>query len=136
MNLFKLWFAQKQPYRVLLAEDEPETAILIAQFLKARGIQVDYAQNGLEALELAQKNVPDLVLMDIELPYLNGLDALAQLKADSKTQNIPVLMCTGQSRVHEVAEASQWGANGYITKPLNFDFLWDKIHTLLPNLSN
>lgn len=121
----------KRPIRVLVAEDEPETAILILQFLESRGIRVSYAKDGQEALQLAQTQAPDLVLMDIKMPLLSGLEALAEIKSNATTKAIPVLMCTSAANVDDVEKSAHWGASGYITKPINFDFMWDKIQANL-----
>ena len=106
--------------RVLIVEDSPEMADLLAISLQTDGIESDTAGEGQKALELARSKVPDLVLLDLGLPDMDGLDVLAALKADPALKHIPVIVLTGRERTEDKLRAFNLGAVDYVNKPFNF----------------
>ena len=107
--------------RVLIVEDSPEMADLLAISLQADNIGSDGADSGAKALELAKSKPFDLVLLDLGLPDMDGLDVLAALKADAALKPIPVIVITGRERTEDKLRAFNLGAVDYVNKPFNLD---------------
>jgi two-component system cell cycle response regulator DivK len=105
--------------RILVVEDNEKNMKLFRDVLSATGYRTLEARTGGEAIELATANPPDLVLMDIQMPDVDGVEALRRLRADGRTAGIPVLAVTAQAmqgdREHFLAE----GFDGYLSKPVN-----------------
>jgi len=105
--------------RILVVEDNEKNMKLFRDVLSAKGYRTLEARTGGEAIELATANAPDLVLMDIQMPDVDGVEALRRLRADERTAAIPVLAVTAQAmqgdREHFLAE----GFDGYLSKPVN-----------------
>jgi two-component system cell cycle response regulator DivK len=105
--------------RILVVEDNEKNMKLFRDVLRATGYRTLEATTGGEAVELATEQAPDLVLMDIQMPDVDGVEALRRLRADERTAAIPVLAVTAQAmqgdREHFLAE----GFDGYLSKPLN-----------------
>ena len=102
--------------RILLAEDDRFLRRACEASLRQRGFTVFTAGDGEEALGLARAEVPDLILLDILMPKMGGLEALRALKGDDRTRGIPVLILSNSSREQDVAEAMSLGAVGYWVK--------------------
>ena len=107
--------------RVLLIEDEPNISEAIRFILSRDGCEVTALADGAVAVAAVRASKPDLVILDLMLPGLSGLEILAQLRADPETQSLPVMMLTakGQGRDREAAERA--GANHFMTKPFSND---------------
>lgn len=82
-------------HRILIVDDEPFNRSLFSRLLKTSGYSTDQAENGSSALDLLQRETPDLILLDLEMPGMNGFELLEKLKADEKTRAIPVIIITG-----------------------------------------
>jgi two-component system cell cycle response regulator DivK len=104
---------------ILLIEDNPLNLELAHDVLQAAGYTVLEARTAEEGLKLAGATTPDLILLDIRLPGMNGLDAARRLKGDLSTRNIPVVALTAQAMRGDEEVALAAGFNGYITKPIN-----------------
>jgi len=102
---------------VLVVEDQEEIAALLKFKLKQEGHDVIFAENGREGLEAARHNAPDLILLDVMMPVMNGVEMLKALKEDPGLCSIPVIMLTAQSSEPAVVEGFRLGAEDYITKP-------------------
>jgi DNA-binding response OmpR family regulator len=105
--------------RVLVVEDTKEIASLVKFKLLSAGFEVTVAEDGQKGLDLAREIMPDLVLMDVMMPVMNGLETLMNLKADAKCKNIPVILLTAQSTEQEIVRGLELGAEDYITKPFS-----------------
>lgn len=103
--------------RVLIAEDTDSNFQHVHDLLVSMGYSVDRACNGLEAVELAQEISPDLVLMDIDMPVMNGLDAIRLLREDPKTEGLPIIAVTAMAGVADELACMSAGANGFLAKP-------------------
>lgn len=119
--------------KILLVEDNELNADMLSQRLKRKGYEITLATNGEKAIQLAKKSLPDLILMDMGLPVLDGWEATRQLKADPKTKNIPVLALTAHSMVGDRKRTLEAGCDDYDTKPVDFPRLIEKIEKLLSN---
>jgi two-component system cell cycle response regulator DivK len=105
--------------RVLVVEDNEKNMKLFRDVLAAKGYYTLEATTGTRAVELAAEHAPDLVLMDIQLPDLDGSEALARLRADERTTSIPVLALTAQAMHGDRERFLAAGFDGYISKPVN-----------------
>ena len=120
--------------RILLVDDEPDFVETVEFFLSGSDYQVFVAKNGKQALEQVKMNKPDLVLLDVMMPEMDGLEACKRLKKDSTTNSIPIIMLTAKGRKEDVVDALAAGANSYIVKPFNLSDLVERIEeTLNPN---
>jgi CheY-like chemotaxis protein len=116
--------------RVLFVEDNVDNFELVRFLLERAGYQVFSAANGVEGVEMAKREQPDLILMDLSLPEMDGWHATAQLKADEETRNIPVLALTAHTLPGDRKRAIDAGCDGYISKPINAGS-FDKLVTTL-----
>ncbi len=105
--------------RVLLVEDEEHIRTVVEYNLRRQGFDVYTAENGLDGLDAARKVRPDVILLDWMMPEMDGLEVLAELKRDSATSKIPVLMLTARGMAGDMERAIRLGADGYITKPFD-----------------
>ena len=117
--------------KILIAEDEGDIRELICLTLEISGFQVVEAANGAEAVNLARTEAPDLVLMDVRMPLMTGLDACVAIKADRKLKNIPVVFLSAKGQDSEVQMGLQAGAQEYLVKPFSPELLIKRIHVLL-----
>jgi DNA-binding response OmpR family regulator len=103
--------------RILVVDDSPDVRLALATILEDAGYDVVEAEDGDQVFDLAVKESPNLVLLDVMMPRVNGFDALATLKADTRTSPIPVIMVTAKGRPEDMVMARSLGAVEYITKP-------------------
>lgn len=102
---------------VLVVEDSPTQREMITDLLKGSGLTVMVASDGMEALQQIQLSCPDLVVLDVVMPKMNGYEVCRRLKTDPKTQNIPVIMCSSKSEEFDRYWGMKQGADAYIVKP-------------------
>ncbi len=115
--------------RILIAEDEKKIADFIKRGLKEEGYAADIAHTGTEALDLAEENPYDLLLLDVMLPGLDGVAVCSRLRASGFAG--PILMLTAKDRVEDKVRGLDSGANDYLTKPFAFEELLARIRVLL-----
>jgi two-component system phosphate regulon response regulator PhoB len=108
-----------EQFTILIVEDEAHIRRVLEYNLKLDGFEVYLAEDGATGLKLARENSPDVILLDWLMPVMNGLQVLAELKADSSTEHIPVFMLTAKGMLNDVTQAIEMGADDYITKPFN-----------------
>ena len=104
---------------ILIVEDEAHIRRVLEYNLKLDGFEVYMAEDGAAGLKLTREKQPDVILLDWLMPVMNGLQILAELKADSSTDHIPVFMLTAKGMLNDVTQALETGADDYITKPFN-----------------
>ena len=102
---------------VLVVEDSPSQREMLSQLLKQTGLNVFFAADGVEALTQVQNHCPDLVVLDIILPRMNGYEVCRRLKGDKKTQDLAVVMCSSKREEFDQYWGLKQGADAYITKP-------------------
>ena len=102
---------------VLIVDDEPDIRRLVSFSLKRHGFEVIEATDGLAACAVAEREHPDLILMDVMMPLMNGFEAVRSLKANGATAAIPVVMLSAKSQTYEQEEGLESGAVSYICKP-------------------
>ena len=120
------------PLRILLAEDDAGLAKLYATFAKGRGHSVSLAQDGIETLSVALSELPDVILLDVQMPALDGRDVLAQLKADPRTAAIPVLVVSALGGdQHMRDQLVELGASDVMEKPVDLHIAFNKAERLV-----
>ncbi len=102
---------------VLIVEDDPKNLKLLRDVLEMFGYRSLEATNGREGVELAMERKPDLILMDIQMPVMNGLEASKLLKADPETKTIPIIALTGYAMKGDERRTGDAGCDGYLSKP-------------------
>lgn len=117
--------------RILIVEDELDIAENIAALLTAKGHKTTITADGPEAIKLARKELPELVLLDVMLPRMSGTDVCRMLRADPKTSKLKIVMVTGLGRGADVEEAFAAGADDYLIKPFDSARLFKKIEKVL-----
>ena len=105
---------------------------MLSRRLKRKGFELIYAGDGVEAVESAKQNLPSLILMDVSLPEMDGLEATKLIKRDPATENIPIIALTAHAMEGDRERCLAAGCNDYDTKPIEFSRLLDKIKTFLP----
>jgi CheY-like chemotaxis protein len=121
-------------YRVLIADDEEAAGVMIAAILKHAGFECKIARDGLQAIEMAQKNRPDVVLLDVAMPKLDGFGTLAALRKMPETQGVPVIIVTGTAQgENDIVRGLQLGAQDYIHKPFNSREMVARVDRVLRN---
>jgi CheY-like chemotaxis protein len=117
--------------KILLVEDNEMNRDMLSRRLERKGFQIVIAVDGGEGVAKAKSEKPDLILMDLSLPVLDGLQATAQIKADEETKSIPVLALTAHAMADDRARALAAGCEDYDTKPIELPRLLEKIQKLL-----
>jgi len=112
--------------KILLVDDDDNIRNLISYNLQLDGHTVEIAENGFDCLKKINNN-PDLVLLDIMMPEMDGLQTCIKIKANPATHNIPVFMLTAKSQMNDIEEAFKIGADDYLTKPIDPNTLNDRI---------
>ena len=116
--------------RVLLVDDEPSIVKMVGKRLEVEGFEVLVAMDGQEALKKVQTDLPDLVVLDLMLPKLNGYEVCMMLKEDTRYQKIPVVMFTAKAQEQDEKLGLACGADAYIRKPFKAQELLDQIRAL------
>jgi twitching motility two-component system response regulator PilH len=116
--------------KVLVVDDSPTERHFLSEILSKQGYQVIMAESGEEAMEKAKSQRPDLILMDVVMPGLNGFQATRALTRDEETKHIPVIMCTSKGQETDKVWGMRQGARDYLVKPINPDELLRKIAAL------
>jgi CheY-like chemotaxis protein len=119
------------PLSILIADDYEDNRELLRLILEVAGYYVREARNGRECVSMAQISAPDLFLIDLSMPVLDGWGALAELRADARTQSIPCIAVTAFSDANRTRHATDEDFNAYITKPFKSKELLDTIARLL-----
>jgi DNA-binding response OmpR family regulator len=117
--------------RILVAEDEPSIVLSLEFLLTEAGYEVFTAVNGADALQLAEQHKPDLLVLDIMLPVVNGFEVCRTVRSNPALSDMPILMLTARGREQEIARGLALGANAYVTKPFGTRELMSKIRELL-----
>ena len=121
----------KTKTRVLIVEDDPEMRGAIRRVLGRGGHEILTAKNGSEGLAMARAHKPDLVVLDILMPVLDGYDVCAELSQDSATSDIPIMMVTSLSDKANVSYGLDFGADDYLAKPFEADELRARVKSLI-----
>ena len=118
--------------RILLVEDNPENRDMLSRRLIRRGFEVEFAEDGAEAVRKARDVSPALILMDLSLPVMDGWEATRRIKADPMSAGIPVIALTAHAMSSDREQALGAGCDDYDTKPVDLERLLGKMRALLP----
>ena len=116
--------------KILLVEDNEDNRDMLSRRLERKDFLVTLAVDGLDGVNKAKENMPDLILMDMSLPIMDGWQATKTLKSDPETKNIPVIALTAHAMASDRDKAMEAGCDDYDTKPIDFKRLLDKIEKL------
>lgn len=117
--------------KILLAEDNELNRDMLSRRLQKNGYEVIIALDGQEAITMASSASPDIILMDMRLPVVDGLEAIKQIKEDIKTKHIPIITLTAHAMMEDKEKAFAAGCDDFDTKPIELPRLLSKIQTLL-----
>ena len=116
--------------KILIVDDSPTDRQYVIETLRGKGFQIVTAENGEDAITKAKAELPDLILMDVVMPGLNGYQATRQITRDDATKHIPVIMCTSKGADTDKIWGLRQGANDYLVKPVDAAALLAKIAQL------
>ena len=122
--------------KILLVEDNEDNRDMLSRRLQRKGYEVVVAIDGQQGVEMAQAEIPQLILMDMSLPVLDGWEATRQIKSLTATHLIPVIALTAHAMSGDREKAMAAGCNDYDTKPIDLSVLLDKIEALLKQGGN
>ncbi len=114
--------------KILIVDDEKDIVESLSFMLQTKGYEIICAYDGEEGLKLAKEASPDLIMLDVMMPKINGYKICRLLKYDAKYKNIPIIMLTARSQENDKLIGEETGANEYITKPFEFSDVLDAIH--------
>ena len=122
---------RKEEVKITIIDDEKELVATIKEFLEARGFIINFAYGGKAGLKLVRSEPPDIIVLDISMPDMDGRDVLVELKKDEETKNIPVIMLTGRTEQFDRDYGIELGAQEYMTKPYRGHLLLRQIENIL-----
>ena len=117
---------------ILLVEDNEMNRDMLSRRLKRKGFELVYAEDGIAAVENTKQHMPALILMDVSLPEMDGLEATKLIKRDPATANIPIIALTAHAMDGDRERCLAAGCNDYDTKPIELSRLLEKMNALLP----
>ncbi len=123
--------SEKIKKRILVVDDEPDIVETIKYLVESEGYSCLTAFDGESALNIAKEEKPDLIILDVMLPKINGYKVCRLLKFDAKYKNIPILMITARTQQEDILIGEETGANEYITKPFDINNVLNKINSYL-----
>jgi CheY-like chemotaxis protein len=117
--------------KVLLVDDSPTVLMMESMILASGPFEIVTARDGMEAVAKAKSESPDVILLDVVMPRLDGLAACAAIRAEPRTAHIPIIMVSTRGEEHNIEAAYRNGCNDYVTKPVNGVELLTKLHAVL-----
>ena len=121
--------------KILIVEDNPENWDMLSRRLKRRGFEVVLAPDGLQGVAMARSEAPNLILMDMNLPGLDGWEATRRIRAEASTKAIPIIALTAHGMTTDRVRSLEVGCNDHHTKPVDLTVLLSQIESLLPGRS-
>lgn len=122
---------KKENLQVLIVDDDADALFMVGEIIKEMGIKTKFASNGLECLTILEHFIPDLILLDIRMPVMDGFETIKNLRSNIKTQYIPVVALTAHAMLEEKDIIIKNGFNDLITKPINTDMIKNKVSELI-----
>jgi twitching motility two-component system response regulator PilH len=116
--------------RILIVDDSPVERHILTELLTGKGYAISIATDGTQGIEAAKRELPDLIIMDVVMPGMNGFQATRTLNRDEATRHIPVILCTTKNEETDKIWGMRQGAQGYVTKPVDGPTLLAKIAAL------
>jgi len=128
------WCNEGDNMKIMVVDDCKTTRKLLGHYLKSRGYQVVFAENGLDALEKLGTDSVNMIMTDMNMPYMDGMELIKTLRSDSTWSEIPILMVTTENDGIEKETALELGANGYIVKPVSGEVIAHNIKLILKQM--
>ena len=126
----------KKAFTILIIEDEPDISELIEYNLSQSGYSILVSNNGEKGIKNARKHLPDLILLDLMLPGIHGIDVCRILKNDKDTSSVSIIMLTALGQEEDIIKGLETGADDYVTKPFSFPVLEARIQSVLRRVKN
>jgi two-component system, chemotaxis family, chemotaxis protein CheY len=120
--------------KILIVDDDSTTRKLLGLYLRAKGYEVAYAENGLDGIEKLGSENPNLIISDLNMPYMDGIEFVKNVRADQTHKEIPVLMVTTEADPEERERALSVGVNGYLVKPVTAEVVTQNIRHIMKNI--
>jgi DNA-binding response OmpR family regulator len=117
--------------RVLVVEDHHDTSFTLCKLLKLEGYDVDHAIDGLSGFKSASNRHPDLIVTDVQMPRMNGIDMIKRIRTEGELREVPIIVMSAYGK-RVIADAISAGADGYIEKPLDFEKFISRVRDILP----
>lgn len=121
----------KREKKVLIVDDEPNIIMSLDFLIRKEGYELFMARNGAEAMEQVEKHLPDLIILDIMMPDIDGYEVCRQIKNNEKTAHIKIVFLSAKSKQSDVQKGLDLGADKYITKPFSTKFLMKEINAII-----
>ncbi|MBK8903235.1 MAG: response regulator [Anaerolineaceae bacterium] len=118
-------------WSVLVVDDEPLTQDLLRLMLEPAGFRVTGAEHGLEALQKVQESKPDIMILDVMMPHMDGLTVCRKIRSNPQTADLPIVMLSGKTHLNAVEEGMEAGANRYLAKPMSRNDLIQSLREVL-----
>jgi CheY-like chemotaxis protein len=116
---------------ILVIDDSTTNVVLLDAILSDNGYKIEKALSASEAYSLIDKNIPDLILLDLLMPHINGFDFLRKVKSEQKTKDIPVVVISAVTNPEDIKLAKELGAAKFVEKPINIQNLKDLVQSML-----
>jgi len=120
--------------KILIVDDDNQSRYMLTFLFESNNYMVYQSTNGVDAIAKAKSSNPDTIILDIQLPLMNGYDVIKGLKVDNGLKNIPIVVVTSFAMNGDMNKAMEAGADGYIAKPINPDTFVSQIESLIPSL--
>lgn len=117
--------------KLLVVDDEKDFVGFISERLEAKGFDILKAYDGKKGFEMAQSERPDLIILDVAMPEMNGYDVCRNLKMDENSKDIPIIMLTAKFQPNDILFGKEMGTDAYLTKPLELELLLNTVNALL-----
>jgi chemosensory pili system protein ChpA (sensor histidine kinase/response regulator) len=121
-----LW--RKETVRILYVDDHSTSREIMVYILEASGCEIELANDGLEGVEKARSWLPDVILMDLRMPRMDGFEAIARIRSQPETAHIPIIVTSAWANAKHKKRSKSAGANQHFSKPINFRHLIDAIN--------
>jgi len=122
-------------WSVLVVDDEPLTQDLLRLMLEPAGFRVTGAEHGLEALQKIQQSKPDIMILDVMMPHMDGITVCRKIRSNPETADLPIVMLSGKTHLNAVEEGIEAGANRYLAKPMSRNDLIQNLREVLAETS-
>jgi CheY-like chemotaxis protein len=115
---------------ILVVDDSSTSTFLMESFLEENGYKVVVADDGIKAVNLLKKQIPDVIFLDLMMPKKSGFEVLSEIKENNRTKEIPVIIISARTEQEDIQKAKTMGASAYIYKPVDIDLALDMLHKL------
>jgi two-component system, cell cycle response regulator DivK len=123
-------------YKILVVDDSTTNVVLLEAILDEKGYQIETALNAKEAYAIIERDSPDLILLDLLMPKISGFDFLEEIRKNDKTKNTPVIVVSALTDEENVEKIMKMGAIDFVKKPIDLQYLVDKVESVLQNAYN